>query len=57
MVLRFRHPDRRFSFALTFPRESQPDTREVIQALEELIRQLREDGEIPEGESGSSAES
>ena len=56
MVLRFQHPDRRFSFALTFPRESQPDTREVIQALEEMIRQLREDGEIPEGESGSSAE-
>lgn len=57
MVLRFRHPDRRFSFALTFPRESQPETREVIQALEELIRQLREDGEIPEGESTPSSES
>lgn len=56
MVLRFRHPERRFSFALSFPRESQPDARDVIQALEDLIRQLREDGELATGESDLSSE-
>jgi ParB family transcriptional regulator, chromosome partitioning protein len=44
-VLRYRHPDQRFSFALSFRSDAQPDPGEVIAALEELIVQLREDAE------------
>jgi len=61
MVLRFRHPEQKFSFALSFPRESQPGAREVIEALEDIIRQLREDadldGTVESGPSTSPTES
>jgi ParB family chromosome partitioning protein len=56
VVLRFRHPERRFSFALSFPRESQPDTQEVIAALEDLIHQLRENGSSAEDGDSPSAD-
>lgn len=42
-TLRYRHPERRFSFALSFRAEAQPEPQEVIAALEELIQQIRED--------------
>jgi ParB family transcriptional regulator, chromosome partitioning protein len=43
LVFRYRHPERLFSFALSFRSDTQPDPGVVIAALEDLIRQLRED--------------
>ena len=42
-VVRFRHPERNFSVSLSFRSEKEPDTGDVIAALEEMIRELRED--------------
>jgi ParB family chromosome partitioning protein len=44
-VVRFRSPDRTFSVSVSFRTESEPDTREVIAALEDLIAQLRQDSD------------
>jgi ParB family chromosome partitioning protein len=42
-VIRFRHPERAFSIALSFKTEKEPDAEEVIAALEQMIRELRQD--------------
>jgi ParB family chromosome partitioning protein len=41
-VLRFRNPDRSFSIALSFKTEREPETGEVIAALEQMIEDLRQ---------------
>jgi ParB family chromosome partitioning protein len=41
-VLKFRNPDRRFSIALSFKTEREPETKEVIAALEQMIEELRQ---------------
>lgn len=44
-IVRFRSPDRTFSVSVSFRTESEPDTHEVIAALEDLIAQLRQDSD------------
>jgi ParB family chromosome partitioning protein len=39
-TLRFRQPDRSFSLSLSFRTESEPEPREVIEALREVIREI-----------------
>jgi len=39
-MVRFRHPDRAFSLSLSFRTETEPEPRQVIEALREVIRQL-----------------
>jgi hypothetical protein len=48
-VVRFRAPDRPYSVSLSFKTDAQPETREVIAALEELVEQLKQD--LESGES------
>jgi len=47
-ILRFKNPDRSFSLSLSFRTESEPDPERVISALEQVIRELREN--LTEGE-------
>ncbi len=54
-VLRYRHPERRFSLALTFPAATQPEPTEVIAVLEEIIRDLREDAQLVADDSADLA--
>ncbi len=44
VVLRFHGPQKRFSLALSFKSETQPEPEEIITMLEDMIRRLREDG-------------
>jgi ParB family chromosome partitioning protein len=39
-MMRFRNPDRSFSLSLSFRTEKEPEPREVIEALREVIREL-----------------
>lgn len=39
-TLRFKNPDRSFSLSLSFRTEEEPETRQVIEALREVIREL-----------------
>ncbi len=39
-MVRFRNPDRSFSFSLSFRTEREPEPREVIEALKDVIREL-----------------
>ena len=39
-TLRFRHPERSFSLSLSFQTESEPEPRQVIEALREVIREI-----------------
>ena len=39
-MVRFRNPDRSFSLSLSFRTEREPEPREVIEALKEVIREL-----------------
>jgi len=41
-VLRFRNPDRPFSLSLSFRTTTEPEPEQVIAALEEVLRELRE---------------
>lgn len=42
-VVRYRHPDKRYSISLTFRTSEEPDRSEVIQVLEELLKNLRDE--------------
>ena len=42
-VMRFRYPEQGFNVALSFKAGQEPDSGAVISALEEMIRQLKED--------------
>ena len=42
-VVRFKVPEREFTVSLSFRTEAEPETTDVIQALEDLLRELRED--------------
>jgi ParB family chromosome partitioning protein len=44
VVMRFHGPKKRFSLALSFKSETQPEPEEIISVLEDMIRRLREDG-------------
>ncbi len=46
-VIRFRNPDRSFSLSLSFRTETEPEPRQVIEALKEVIREL--ESELGEG--------
>jgi len=48
-LVRFQDPGRSLSVSLSFRTESQPETADIIAALEDLIRQLRADGESERG--------
>jgi ParB family chromosome partitioning protein len=39
-MVRFRHPERAFSLSLSFRTETEPEPRQVIEALREVIRQI-----------------
>jgi ParB family chromosome partitioning protein len=39
-MLRFQHPDKTFSLSLSFRTETEPQPRQVIEALREVIRQI-----------------
>jgi ParB family chromosome partitioning protein len=39
-LIRFRHPDKVFSLSLSFRTETEPEPRQVIEALREVIRQI-----------------
>ena len=39
-TIRFRNPDRTFSLSLSFRTEREPEPREVIEALREVIREI-----------------
>ena len=51
VVMRFHGPKKRFSLALSFKTESQPEPEEIISLLEEMIQRLREDGLIVASEA------
>jgi hypothetical protein len=42
-VIHFRSPNRWFSLSLSFKTEQEPDPQQVIAALEEVIRKLRDE--------------
>ena len=46
-MIRFRNPDRSFSLSLSFRTETEPEPRQVIEALKEVIREL--ESELGEG--------
>lgn len=39
-MMRFRNPERTFSLSLSFRTESEPEPRQVIEALREVIREI-----------------
>lgn len=52
-VVRFKNPQRNLTVALSFRTEREPETSEVIAALQELIRQLREEATEAGSENAS----
>ncbi len=50
-MIRFRHPDRLFSLSLSFRTETEPEPRQVIEALREVIRELEASLDGPDVES------